>query len=187
MHLTVGITGASGAVYGYSLIRVLAELGVEVSAVLTDMGHRVLQYECGLTEAEIARYADVQDNHDLFSKLASGSMPSGGMVIVPCSMNTLGSVANGLGDNLLARTASVTLKEGRKLVCVTRETPLSILHIENMLRLARAGACIMPASPGFYSRPGEVWELVNGMTSRILDQFGLKMEGALRWNGGDGH
>jgi polyprenyl P-hydroxybenzoate and phenylacrylic acid decarboxylases len=102
---------------------------------------------------------------------------------VPCSMNTLGAIANGLGDTLLMRAASVAMKENRKLIAVVRETPLSLIHIENMAKLARAGGCVMPASPGFYSNPTEIWQLVGGMVCRILDNLGIDNDFAERWNG----
>lgn len=184
MRITVGITGASGAIYGYTLVRILAELQIETCVIFTEMGEKVMEYECGILKEEIAAYAKVYENNDLFAALASGSYPSDGMVIIPCSMNTLGSIANGLGDTLLARTASVTLKEGRKLITVVRETPYSIIHMENMLKLGKAGACIMPASPGFYHRPVSVWELVEGLISRVLDQLKIEQNNVRRW--GDG-
>lgn len=186
MKLIVGVTGASGAIYGYSLIRLLAQLGVETSVILTDMGIKVLDYECGVKVQELKAYARVFDNGDLFAPPASGSSQNDGMVVIPCSMNTLGCIAGGTGSGLLARAASVTLKEGRKLVTVVRETPLSVIHLENMCRLARAGACIMPASPGFYNRPTELGQLVNGLLARVLDQFQIENTLAKRWEGGDG-
>ncbi len=184
MRIIVGITGASGAIYGYTLVRLLAGMNIETSIIFTAMGEKVMEYECGVARKEFQAYGRVYERDDLFAPLASGSYPSDGMVIVPCSMNTLGAIANGLGDSLLDRAASVTLKEGRKLIAVVRETPYSILHLENMLKLAKAGGCIMPASPGFYHRPENLWELVECLTSRILDQLGISPENVKRW--GDG-
>lgn len=181
MRVVVGITGASGAIYGYSLVRLLAEKGVETKVILTDMGKKVLQYECGIDWQELASYAEIFENDDLFACVASGSYRVDGMAVIPCSMNTLGAIANGMGDTLLDRCASVALKEGHKLVLVVRETPYSIIHMENMLKAARAGACIMPASPGFYHRPTQIWELVDGIDRRVLDQLGIKDEEAKRW------
>lgn len=181
MQIMVGITGASGSIYGYTLVRVLSGLGIDTSVIFTDMGKKVMEYECGISGEDIGEYARVYENHDLFAAPASGSCQSDGMVIIPCSMNTLGSIANGLGDTLLPRAAGVTLKEGRKLIAVVRETPLSIIHLENLLKLARAGAVVMPASPGFYHKPENIWELVEGMINRILDQLGIEQKKIKRW------
>lgn len=185
MKITVGITGASGAVYAFSLIRILSSLNIETSVIMTDMGKKVLDYECGVSPEEIAQFATIHDNDNLFSTLASGSVKSDGMVIIPCSMNTLGSIANGVGDNLLLRCASVTMKEGRKLVIVPRETPYNTISLENMLKLSKCGVCILPASPGFYTHPAEIWQLVNSICMRVLDQFDIKNDIGDRWNGGD--
>ncbi len=187
MRITVGITGASGAVYGYTLIHMLSQAGVEVSVVATEMGEQVLEYECGVTLQALSKVAHVFDNNNLFSTLASGSVPCDGMVIIPCSMNTLGGIANGTGSTLLTRAASVTLKEGRKLVAVVRETPYSLIHLKNMTALAEAGAYILPASPSFYARPTEVWQLVEGIVLRVMDQLGIHTGSTLRWKGGDLH
>ncbi|QDR79691.1 UbiX family flavin prenyltransferase [Sporomusa termitida] len=174
MRLAVGVTGASGAIYGYTLIKALSGLGVEVHAVYTDMGCKVLAYECGLTLAELTPYAVVYDNSDLFAAVASGSFKTGGMVVVPCSMHTLGAMATASGRDLLTRAADVTLKEGRRLIVVPRETPVTAIHLTNMLTLAQAGAVVMPAAPAFTHKPGTVDELVNGMIGKILDGFGLE-------------
>ncbi|MDQ0252903.1 4-hydroxy-3-polyprenylbenzoate decarboxylase [Evansella vedderi] len=181
MRIVVGITGASGSLYAYTLIRALHELGVETHVVATEMGEKVMQFECGVSMEEIKNYATVVSNKNLFANIASGSYKTNGMVIVPCSMNTLGAIANGVGDTLLSRTASVALKEKRKLVVVPRESPLTIIHINNMKLLAEAGADIMPASPGFYHRPREIWELANFMVARILDAFDLDHQLLPRW------
>lgn len=181
MKIIVGLTGASGAVYGYSMIRTLHELGVQACVIATGMGEKVMKYECGIDMDEIRKYAPVYDNRDLFAPPASGSFRHDGMAIIPCSMNTLGAIANGVGDTLMSRAASVALKEKRRLVIVPRETPLHLIHLENMTRLARAGADIMPASPGFYNHPKEIWELVQFMTARVLDAFGVEHQLIKRW------
>lgn len=181
MKIIVGLTGASGSIYGYTLIRTLHELGVEPYVIATEMGVRVMAYECGIDMGELARYAQVFDNRDLFAPVASGSFKTDGMVIIPCSMNTLGAIAGGVGDTLLSRAASVALKEKRRLIIVPRETPLTLIHLENMTRAARAGADIMPASPGFYHRPQEVWELVHFMVARVLDALGIEHDLIKRW------
>ncbi len=174
MRIAVGVTGASGAIYGYTLITALADLGVEVHAVYTDMGLKVLEYECGLTIEAVKKHAVVYDNTDLFAPLASGSFKTGGMAIIPCSMHTLGALAGASGRDLLTRAADVTLKERRKLVVVPRETPMTTIHLENMLRLAKAGAVVMPATPGFYHKPASLDELVAFMVGKILDGFDIE-------------
>ncbi len=174
MRLVVGVTGASGAIYGYTLIKVLAGLGLEVHAVYTEMGRKVLTYECGLTMADLMPYAVVYDNSDLFAAVASGSFKTGGMVVVPCSMHTLGALATASGRDLLTRAADVTLKEGRRLIVVPRETPVTAIHLTNMLALAQAGAVVMPAAPVFYYKPETVDDLIHCMVGKILDGFGLE-------------
>lgn len=181
MRLIVGITGASGSLYAYTLIRALHQLGVETYVIATDTGEQVMRYECGVDMDDLSQYANVQNNDDLFSATASGSFQTDGMVIIPCSMNTLGMIANGVGDSLLCRSAGVVLKEQRKLVLVTRETPLNLIHLENMTTVVRAGATIMPASPGFYHRPTEIWELINFIVARVLDAFHIDHHLLQRW------
>ncbi|WP_371368032.1 putative UbiX-like flavin prenyltransferase [Sporomusa rhizae] len=173
MRIAVGVTGASGAIYGYTLIKALTELGIEVHAVYTEMGRKVLEYECSVTLQDIERYAVIYDNADLFAPLASGSFKTGGMVVVPCSMHTLGALATASGRDLLTRAADVTLKEQRKLVVVPRETPMTAIHVKNMLTLAQAGAVIMPASPPFYPKPDTLDQLVDGLIRQILSALQL--------------
>ena len=185
LRIVLGITGASGSIYAYTLIRLLHSQGISVDVILTDMGEKVIQYECDITKKEIEKYANIYDNHDLFADIASGSCLNDGMVIVPCSMNSLGSLANGLGDTLITRCASVMLKEKRPLVALIRETPLNILQIKNMLSLAEAGAIVMPATPSFYNHPKEIWELVRSIDLRIMDVLGIHTNIGKRWNGYD--
>ena len=180
--LIVGITGASGSVYAVRLIDVLRECGIEVHAVITDSGQRVLDYECGVTEEELSRRAHVlYPNEDVGAAIASGSFRMDAMVVLPCSMKTAGAIAHGVTDDLLTRAADVTLKEGRRLLLVPRETPMHEIHLENLLRLARAGAVIMPAAPGFYHRPETLDDLVNMMVGKILDRLGIEAELFTRW------
>lgn len=181
MKIIVGITGASGSLYGYTLIRALYQLGIETHVIATEMGEKVMQFECGISMNEIKNYATVHSNRNLFASVASGSFKTNGMVIVPSSMNTLGAIANGVGDTLLSRAASVVLKENRKFIIVPREAPFHLIHLRNMTTLAEAGACIMPASPGFYHRPTEIWELINFMVARILDMLDIDHELLERW------
>ena len=138
-RIVVGVSGASGGIYAYRLVQVLADCGIEVHFVASDAGWQVLDYECG-----VGREQKVYDVKRIDSAIASGSFPCDAMVIVPCSMKTLGCLAGGIADNLLTRSADVTLKEGRKLILVVRETPVHAIHLENMLKLAHAGARILP-------------------------------------------
>jgi len=183
-RIVVGVTGASGSIYAYTLIEVLASLGIDVEVVLTQMGEKVLRYECGVGIEAFSSQVRVHAIDDLFSPLASGSYRTDGMVVVPCSMNTLGLLAAGTGEHLLARAAQVTLKERRPLVVVPREMPYNVIHLENMLRLARAGGIMLPASPGFYHLPQNMGELIGHVVGRILDQLGIEHTLYQRWEGG---
>ncbi|MFD1706750.1 UbiX family flavin prenyltransferase [Siminovitchia sediminis] len=181
MRIIVGITGASGSLYAYTLVRALHQLGIETHVVATEMGVKVMQFECGVKIEDLKEYAVVHHNQNLFASIASGSFKTDGMVIVPCSMNTLGAIANGVGDTLLSRAASVVLKERRNLVVVPREAPFHVIHLRNMTTLAEAGVSILPASPGFYHRPTEIWELVNFIVARILDELKIEHDLIERW------
>ena len=182
-HLIVGLTGASGSIYALTLIKVLAAMDWQVELVMSSTGEKVLAYETGVERAALPENVQIHENTNLFSSLASGSYRTQGMVVIPCTMNTLGLMATGTGDQLLARAAQVALKERRPLVVVPREMPYNIIHLENMLRLARAGATIMPAAPGFYHHPKEIQDLVNHVVGRVLDQFGIEHTLFQRWNG----
>ena len=181
--LIVGVTGASGSIYALNLMKVLAAADWQVELVMTPMGERVFTYETGVARDTLSSKIRFHDNENLFSALSSGSYKVHGMIVVPCSMNTLGLMAAGTGSHLLARAAQVTLKERRPLVIVPRETPCNIIHLENMLRLARAGATIMPASPGFYHKPKDIHDLVKHMVGKILDQFDIEHALFPRWQG----
>lgn len=183
-RIIVGVSGASGAIYAYRLIQVLADSGIEVHFVASKAGLEVLEYECGLTMVRLTQMVHkVYDVNRIDSAIASGSFPCESMVIVPCSMKTLGSLANGIAGNLLTRAADVTLKEGRKLVLVTRETPVHAIHLENMLKLSHAGARIVPACPGFYHRPQTIEELVDMLVGKICDTLNVENDLFERWTG----
>ena len=183
-RIIVGVSGASGAIYAYRLIQVLADSGIEVHFVASKAGFEVLEYECGLTMVQLTQMVHkVYDVNQIDSAIASGSFPCESMVIVPCSMKTLGSLANGIAGNLLTRAADVTLKEGRKLVLVTRETPVHAIHLENMLKLSHAGARIVPACPGFYHRPQTIEELVDMLVGKICDTLNVDNDLFERWTG----
>jgi 4-hydroxy-3-polyprenylbenzoate decarboxylase len=182
-RMIIGLTGASGSIYALTLIKVLAAMDWEVELVMSSTGEKVLTYETGIERAALPENVHIHEDTNLFSSLSSGSFRTQGMVVIPCSMNTLGLMATGTGDHLLARAAQVTLKERRPLVVVPREMPYNIIHLENMLRLARAGATIMPASPGFYHRPAEIQDLINHVVGRVLDQFGIEHTLFQPWSG----
>lgn len=182
MKLVIGMTGATGAIYGIRLLEALREAGVETHVVLTKWAQATIRLETSWSVAEVkalATHAYPLDNQA--AAIASGSFLTDGMVVVPCSMKTLASIRIGLSDNLLTRAADVMLKEHRKLVLVPREAPLSELHLENMLFLARVGAIILPPMPAFYSLPQSVDDLVNHTIARILDQFGIAHHLSPRW------
>ncbi|HYE13604.1 MAG TPA: flavin prenyltransferase UbiX [Pyrinomonadaceae bacterium] len=199
MELTVAVTGASGSIYAQRTLFQLAASGAveRVNLIMSGSALVVARVEAGAKIAEgdvraVNEWAGLAADSKLvrFHRLdnmaappSSGSHPQAGMVVVPCSMGTLGAIASGAGTNLIHRAADVTLKEGRKLVLVVRETPFNAIHIENMLRLAHAGARVMPASPGFYHRPQTIEQLVDHLVFRVLDQFGVPHTQATRWRG----
>jgi 4-hydroxy-3-polyprenylbenzoate decarboxylase len=187
LPLILGITGASGAVYGLTLARMILESGTPLSLLVTEAGKQVIQQETRQTweiwRKELAKNGplDTPGPEDWRHPCASGSALSGGMVVAPCSMGTLGRIAGGISGTLLERAADVCLKERRPLVLLARETPLSVIHLENMLRLARAGAVIMPPVPAFYTDPGTVEDLVVHTCHRVLDQLGRRSPEAFSW------
>ena len=191
VHLA--ITGASGAPYAVRLLRALVELEVPVRLMVSNYGWRLLAEEAEIADVaalEAAtgewRQVELYDSANRGATPASGSAPSRGMVICPCSMGTLASIAAGTSRDLVERAADVTLKERRPLILVPRETPLSLIHLENMTRLARAGATILPAAPGFYNRPDSIEELVDFIVARILDHLGIENRLSRRWTHGEG-
>ncbi len=199
MELTVAITGASGSIYAQRTLVQLASSGAveRINLIMSEAALTVARVELGANlaggEAErinewlgLAPDSKLVRWHrldNLAATPASGSHPQAGMIIVPCSMGTLGAIASGACTNLIHRAADVTLKEGRKLVIVPRESPYSAIHLENMLRLAHAGARILPASPAFYHRPQTIEALVDHLVFRILDQFGVPHSQATSWKG----
>ena len=199
MELTVGITGASGTIYAYRTLQLLAASGAveTVNLIMSGIVPTVAQVEMGAnlkeTSAEkINEWLGLQKDSkvirfwrldNLAAKPASGSNKQAGMIIVPCSMGTLGAIASGAGTNLIHRAADVTLKERRKLILVPRETPYNSIHLENMLKLSRIGATVLPASPGFYHRPKSIADLVDHLCFRILDQFDIPHSRKTQWTG----
>ncbi|MEA2218896.1 MAG: flavin prenyltransferase [Solirubrobacteraceae bacterium] len=184
MRLVVGITGATGTIIGVRILRALREFEVETHLVISRWGRATLEYETELKAADVHALADhVYAPGDQFAQISSGSFHTDGMIIAPCTMKTLAAVRNGYGDDLIARAADVTLKERRRLVLVPRELPLSEIHLENMLGLARMGAVIAPPMPAFYNRPATIEDIVTHVAARVLDQFGLELPQARRWAG----
>jgi 4-hydroxy-3-polyprenylbenzoate decarboxylase len=199
-HLAVAITGASGAIYALRLIEELLAADCRLSLLVSSSGFTVLKEETGLdwsgdlaTVNRLSReYFKVAaeeltyyDERDFFSPLASGSAAPEALIVAPCSMGTLGRIAAGLSGNLLERAADVMLKEGKPLLLLPRETPLSAIHLENMLKLARLGVRIIPAMPGFYGQPQTMDDLVNFVVGKLLDQLGVAHSLFKRWGGGD--
>lgn len=181
----LGVTGASGAVYAARTAMHLKKFGHRVSLIVTAPGREVVEYE---GQRALFDFADKRyDVDDFFAECASGSADYAGMAVVPCSMGTLGRIAAGTSDNLLVRTADVCLKERRPLVIVPREMPYNLIHIENMERVTRAGAVVVPASPQFYSRPATIEDLVDTVVAKVLKHLGALPEGAdivKPWDGG---
>ncbi|SMQ20589.1 4-hydroxy-3-polyprenylbenzoate decarboxylase [Streptomyces sp. Ag82_O1-12] len=185
MRLIVGMTGATGAVFGVRLLEHLAELpDVETHLVLSRWARTTIELETGRTAAEVSALADVTHRpEDQGATISSGSFRTDGMVIVPCSMKTLAGIRAGYADGLVGRAADVVLKERRRLVLVPRETPLSEIHLENMLHLARMGVRLVPPMPAFYNHPQSVEDIVDHVVARVLDQFDLPAPAARRWHG----
>ena len=182
-RLVVGISGSSAPHYGIALLRALRDLAdVETHLVVSSGAHRTIELETDLKVVDVESLADVvHDPGDLAASISSGSFLTMGMVVVPCSMHTLAAIAHGISDNLLARAADVTLKERRLLVLVPRETPLSLIHLRNMVAVTEAGATILPPVPGFYQRPESIDDLLKHTTGKVLDQFGIEHELFRRW------
>jgi 4-hydroxy-3-polyprenylbenzoate decarboxylase len=191
--IVVGITGASGAPYAVQLLRQLTAAHRSVWLIVSRYGMRLLDTETGISSTDALRSAVGKGawdscvktfaNDDRGAAPASGSTLTSGMIVCPCSMGTLSAISVGASRSLIERAADVTLKERRKLVLVPRETPLSAIHLGNMLRLARAGAVVMPASPGFYHRPKQISDLVDFVVARMLDQVGVEQKLVKRWEG----
>jgi 4-hydroxy-3-polyprenylbenzoate decarboxylase len=183
-RLIVGITGATGAILGVRLLEVLRGSEVETHLIVSKWGAATLAHETPYTPDQVRRMAVCSYSlNDQGAAPSSGSFLTSGMVVAPCSMRTLAAIAHGLGENLIHRAADVILKERRKLVLVVREAPLSEIHLENMLKLSRMGAVILPPVPAFYNRPQSIPEMVDHMVMRILDQFGIHLNLTGRWDG----
>jgi 4-hydroxy-3-polyprenylbenzoate decarboxylase len=185
----LGVTGASGAPYAVRLLGVLSANQVPVWLIVSGHGWRLLEAECGVGDLGALREATGGDwssvtpfpDEDRGAKPASGSQITSGMIICPCSMGTVSAIAQGSSRSLVERAADVTLKERRKLILVPRETPLSLIHLRNLVQVSEAGAVVIPAAPGFYHRPKAIAELVDFIVQRVLDQLQLEIELTPRW------
>jgi len=180
--LVVAMTGATGAIMGVRLLEVLKDLGIPTELVMSEWAQKTISLETGRTPGEVAALAGVvHPSRNLGASISSGSYQTAGMVVVPCSMKTLASIAAGSGGTLIDRAADVTIKERRPLVLVARETPLSPIHLENMLKLSRIGVVVMPPVPAFYNHPTTIEDAVDHIVGRVLDQIGIESGLVRRW------
>jgi 4-hydroxy-3-polyprenylbenzoate decarboxylase len=178
------MTGATGAILGVRLLEALKDCDVESHLVISNWGRRTIEHETPYTIKQVCALASVYHNSaNMAAEISSGSFITEGMVVIPCSMRTLGGIATGYGEHLIHRAADVILKERRRLVLVVRESPLSELHLENMLKLARVGVSIIPPMPAFYNHPKSINDIVDHIVARVLDQFGIAARFAKRWDG----
>lgn len=186
LRLVVGISGASGPQYGIRLLQALKDLGsVEVHLIVTAAAKRTIRLEADVDPTEVAGLAHIAyDPSDVAAPVSSGSFQTVGMVVIPCSMSALAAIAHGYSHDLLTRAADVTLKERRRLVLVPRETPLSLIHLRNMVSAAEAGAVILPPMPAFYHAPRTVQDMLDHTVGKVLDQFDIEHDLYRRWGGG---
>ena len=183
-RIIVGITGATGASIGFRVIEVLNQLGIETHVIVSRWGLQTLAQEMDLCLDDIRACAHTMyPSGDMGAKISSGSFHVDGMFIVPCSMRSLAAISSGLGDNLIHRAADVALKERRKLVLVPRETPLSTIHLEHMLKLTRMGVVMMPPNPAYYAHPSSLKDIIDQFVGRMLDQMGINSPQVERWGG----
>jgi 4-hydroxy-3-polyprenylbenzoate decarboxylase len=182
MKLVVGITGSTGVIYGIRTLEVLKECNVETHVVVTEWAKKCLTMETDHKIDDVKSLASVySDDSNMAAGISSGTYKTDGMIVIPCSMKTLSSIANGYDETLVARAAGVTLKESRKLVLVPRETPLTAINLENMLKLARLGVVILPPMPGFYTKPKSIGEVIDHTVGKCLDQFNIEHNLYKRW------
>ena len=181
-RLIVGMTGATGAIYGIRILEVLRDTPIETHLIMSTWARKTIVAETGQNPDDVAAMADfIYEEDNQAARLSSGSFLTGGMIVAPCSMKSVAAISNGFADNLIQRAADVSLKEGRKLLLLVRESPLSAIHLENMLRLARMNVVIMPPVPAFYARPRSLDEMVDHTVGRALDHFGVELNLVRRW------
>lgn len=184
MRLIVAITGASGVIYGKRLLEVLKEKKVETHLIVSKAAEKVIEHELEMAKKDLEKLAShVYSVDDLSAPFMSGSFQTDGMIIIPCTMKTLAGIAFGYSNNLILRAADVTLKERRKLIVVPRETPLSVIHLRNMLEVAKLGVFVVPAMPAYYYKPKRIDDLVDFVVGRVLDCLGLEHKLFKRWTG----
>jgi 4-hydroxy-3-polyprenylbenzoate decarboxylase len=184
MRLVIAITGCSGVIYGVRFLEVCRQLGIETDLIISQAAERILDHELGKSAEDLRKLATRSYSPaDLAAPLASGSVFTDGMVIAPCSMKTLGAIASGYAADLITRAADVVIKQNRPLVLVPRETPLSPIHLENMLKLARLGVYIIPACPGFYHKPRDIPGLIDFIVGKVLDVLKVEHQLYQRWRG----
>jgi len=182
MKLVIGITGSTGVIYGIRLLEVLKKLGVETHLIMSEWAIKCISMETEFKLDYVKSLANtVSDEKNMASSISSGTHKVDGMIIAPCSMKTLSAIANGYDDTLVARAAGVTIKESRKLILMVRETPLSAIHLENMLKLSRLGVVILPPVTEFYTKPKTIDDIVNHGVGKCLDQFDLEHSLYPRW------
>lgn len=180
--IVIGFSGASGIIYGIRLLEILHSINIQTYLIISEWAKKNIEIETDKSLEYVKSLSSVNyDNFKLDASVSSGSFLHDGMVIVPCSMKSLSSIANGYDDTLISRAASVTLKESRKLIIVPRETPLSRIHLENMIKLQEAGAIILPAMPGFYHKPSTIDEIIDHLVGKILDQLKIEHDMFKRW------
>ena len=184
MRLIVAITGASGVVYGKRLLEVLQNKKIETHLIVSKVAEKIIEHELEATKKDIEKLAShVYSIDDLTAPIASGSFKTDAMIIIPCSMKTMAGIAHGYAENLILRAADVMLKEKRKLILVPRETPLNIIHLRNMLELAKQGVTIVPAMPAYYHKPKNVGNVVDYVVGKVLDCLGIEHTLFKRWAG----
>jgi 4-hydroxy-3-polyprenylbenzoate decarboxylase len=183
-RIIVAITGATGAIFGVRALERLREFDVETHLIISPWGAKTIEHETGRSVKEVRALADVTHRpQEQGATISSGSFVTRGMLVAPCSVKTLAAISSGFAEDLVARAADVIIKEQRKLVLMVRESPLSPIHLENMLRLSRAGVTMLPPMPGFYTHPASIDEMVDHIVTRALDQFGLHSGATRRWDG----
>src|SRR6201989_869808 len=183
-RLIIGMTGSTGAIFGVRMLEALKGSEVESHLIISKWAQRTLEHDTRYTVEEVRAFASVVHSQgDMGASISSGSFKTEGMVVIPCSVRTLAGIANGYGEHLVHRAADVVLKEQRRLVLLVRETPLSEVHLENMLKLARMGVVMLPPMPAFYNHPQTVDDVVNHIVFRVLDQFKIDAPFAKRWDG----
>jgi 4-hydroxy-3-polyprenylbenzoate decarboxylase len=182
MKLVIGITGSTGVIYGIRILEVLKQCKIQTHLVITEWAKKCLAMETDYKLDQLKTLAtEYSDDSNLASGISSGTYRHDGMIVIPCSMKTLSSIANGYDETLVARAAGVTLKESRKLVLVTRETPLTAINLENMLKLSRLGVVILPPVPGFYTKPKSIEQIIDHTVGKCLDQFNIEHDLYKRW------